>query len=60
MNSKPASGWMGEGAGHVVDNFMGVASGAAMLPYSVIKEANPPELGECCQPVTLSLILELV
>ena len=24
---------------------MGVASGAAMLPYTVIKEANPPELG---------------
>lgn len=24
---------------------MGIASGAAMLPYSVIKEANPPELG---------------
>ena len=24
---------------------MGIASGAAMLPYSVIKEANPPHLG---------------
>jgi hypothetical protein len=24
---------------------MGIASGAAMLPYSVIKEANPPQLG---------------
>ncbi|HZL90794.1 MAG TPA: hypothetical protein VFB96_20670 [Pirellulaceae bacterium] len=24
---------------------LGIASGAAMLPYSVIKEANPPELG---------------
>ncbi len=23
----------------------GIASGAAMLPYTVIKEANPPELG---------------
>jgi MFS family permease len=23
----------------------GVASGAAMLPYSVIKEANPPQFG---------------
>jgi hypothetical protein len=23
---------------------MGVASGSAMLPYSVIKEANPPEV----------------
>jgi MFS family permease len=31
--------------GHVVGILMGVASGAAMLPYSVIKEANPPELG---------------
>ena len=24
---------------------MGIASGAAMLPYTVIKEANPPDLG---------------
>jgi MFS family permease len=24
---------------------MGIASGAAMLPYTVIKEVNPPELG---------------
>jgi MFS family permease len=24
---------------------LGVATGAAMLPYSVIKEANPPALG---------------
>jgi len=24
---------------------MGIASGAAMLPYSVIKEVNPPQLG---------------
>src|SRR6185369_11752287 len=31
--------------GHVVGIIMGVASGAAMLPYTVIKEANPPELG---------------
>jgi MFS family permease len=31
--------------GHVVGILMGVASGAAMLLYSVIKEANPPELG---------------
>jgi MFS family permease len=31
--------------GHSVGIFMGIASGAAMLPYSVIKEANPPELG---------------
>src|SRR6516165_10121420 len=31
--------------GHAVGILMGVASGAAMLPYSVIKEANPPELG---------------
>jgi len=23
----------------------GIASGAAMLPYTIIKEANPPELG---------------
>jgi MFS family permease len=31
--------------GPIVGILMGVASGAAMLPYSVIKEANPPELG---------------
>jgi MFS family permease len=31
--------------GHLVGILMGVASGAAMLPYTVIKEANPPELG---------------
>jgi MFS family permease len=31
--------------GHTVGILMGIASGAAMLPYSVIKEANAPELG---------------
>lgn len=31
--------------GPVVGLLMGVASGAAMLPYTVIKEANPPQLG---------------
>jgi len=31
--------------GHIVGILMGIASGAAMLPYTVIKEANPPELG---------------
>lgn len=31
--------------GPVVGILMGVASGAAMLPYTVIKEVNPPELG---------------
>ena len=31
--------------GPVVGILMGVASGAAMLPYSVIKEVNPPNLG---------------
>ena len=31
--------------GPLVGLLMGVASGAAMLPYTVIKEANPPELG---------------
>ena len=30
---------------YVVGIVAGVASGAAMLPYSVIKEANPPEMG---------------
>jgi MFS family permease len=31
--------------GPTVGILMGIASGAAMLPYSVIKEVNPPELG---------------
>jgi MFS family permease len=31
--------------GPTVGILMGIASGAAMLPYSVIKEANPRELG---------------
>jgi MFS family permease len=31
--------------GPVVGILIGIASGAAMLPYTVIKEANPPELG---------------
>ncbi len=31
--------------GPMVGIIMGIASGAAMIPYSVIKEANPPELG---------------
>jgi MFS family permease len=31
--------------GPTVGILMGIASGAAMLPYTVIKEANPPELG---------------
>jgi sugar phosphate permease len=30
---------------YVVGLIAGVASGAAMLPYSVIKEANPPQFG---------------
>jgi MFS family permease len=31
--------------GYTVGIMMGIASGAAMIPYTVIKEANPPELG---------------
>src|SRR5215467_322653 len=31
--------------GHTVGILMGIASGAAMIPYTVIKESNPPELG---------------
>jgi MFS family permease len=31
--------------GHTVGILMGIASGAAMLPYTVIKEVSPPELG---------------
>jgi MFS family permease len=30
---------------YVVGLVMGIASGAAMLPYTVIKEANPPQYG---------------
>jgi MFS family permease len=30
---------------YVLGILMGVASGAAMIPYTVIKEANPPHLG---------------
>jgi len=30
---------------YIVGLLLGVVSGAAMLPYTVIKEANPPELG---------------
>jgi hypothetical protein len=30
--------------GPTVGILMGIASGAAMLPYTVIKEANPPQL----------------
>jgi MFS family permease len=32
-------------SGAPVGIVMGIASGAAMLPYSIIKEVNPPELG---------------
>ncbi len=35
-------GWF---RGPAVGIVMGIASGAAMLPYTVIKEVNPPELG---------------
>jgi MFS family permease len=31
--------------GPAVGIIMGIASGAAMIPYTVIKEANPPQLG---------------
>jgi len=30
---------------YVIGLIAGIASGAAMLPYTIIKEANPPELG---------------
>jgi len=30
---------------YVLGLVAGIASGAAMLPYTIIKEANPPELG---------------
>jgi MFS family permease len=32
-------------SGPLVGILLGIASGAAMVPYSVIKEASPPELG---------------
>jgi MFS family permease len=31
--------------GAVIGTLMGIASGCAMIPYTVIKEVNPPELG---------------
>jgi MFS family permease len=31
--------------GHAVGILLGIASGAAMIPYTIIKEANPPGLG---------------
>lgn len=31
--------------GAPVGILMGIASGAAMIPYTIVKEANPPELG---------------
>jgi MFS family permease len=42
--------WILYGVPHVFPPYMlgllaGIASGAAMLPYTVIKEANPPEFG---------------
>jgi sugar phosphate permease len=43
-------GWILYGPANVLPPYTlglvaGIASGAAMLPYTVIKEANPPELG---------------
>ncbi len=41
---------------YVVGLIAGIASGAAMLPYTVIKEANPPELGGTATGVVSFLI----
>ena len=30
---------------YVLGSIAGIASGAAMLPYTIIKEANPPQFG---------------
>jgi MFS family permease len=38
-------GVRGSFRGPAVGVVMGIASGAAMLPYTIIKEVNPPELG---------------
>ena len=43
-------GWILFGPTHVLPPYVlglvtGIASGAAMLPYTVIKEANPPQFG---------------
>jgi len=52
--------------GPAVGVIMGIASGVAMLPYSIIKEANPPELGGTATGVinflnfTLSAVLSPV
>ena len=41
---------------YLVGLIAGIASGAAMLPYTVIKEANPPELGGTATGVVSLLI----
>jgi MFS family permease len=41
---------------YMVGLVAGLASGAAMLPYTVIKEANPPELGGTATGVVSFLI----
>jgi MFS family permease len=41
---------------YIVGIVTGIASGAAMLPYTVIKEANPPELGGTATGVISFLI----
>jgi MFS family permease len=41
---------------YVVGITAGIASGAAMLPFTVIKEANPPELGGTATGVVSFLI----
>ena len=41
---------------YIVGLVAGLASGAAMLPYTVIKEANPPELGGTATGVVSFLI----
>lgn len=38
-------GWAGVFPPYVIGFVAGVASGSAMLPYTVIKEANPPQFG---------------
>ena len=41
---------------YVIGLTAGIASGAAMLPYTVIKEANPPEVGGTATGVVSFLI----
>ena len=41
---------------YLVPLLLGIGSGAAMIPFSMIKEANPPEVGGTCAGVMNFLV----